>query len=393
MSKLLQSFRVIFWREIKWMNKNKEYWFLTLFGPLIGFTLILGIFNRGVVRDLNITIVDNDNTKTSRQLVKMIDATPIAKVKYRTPILSEAHDLMLRGKSDAIIDIKKGLERSILSKSTDAKTVIYLNGANVLKGSLLKSGILQAVSTFNAGIQVQIAMKKGENFKQAVVKAQPIRGDAHALFNPYTNYFYFLATVLMPLILVLFTLIGSVYSLGNELRNGTAGKALKKAENSIVVLTTGKLLPYTLLFTVHAIAFNYVIFRLMGFPLKGSFAVVVISEILMILAYQSIAVLLVGVLGNLRLSVSLGSAYSILALTFSGLTFPLLSMPILAQMFSGIFPLTYWLRIFLGETLRNDPIRTVMPQMLYFFVFITVGIVSMFWLRLRYSTPKHWKKL
>lgn len=393
MLKILEPFIVIILREIKWMLKHWEYWFLTLVGPLVGFLLVLGIFHKGVVRDIDVTVVDNDNTKTSRQILRMIDATSIAMLNTECADLTEANELMLRGKTNAIIHIKKGLEHNLLKASPNANVIIYMNGSNILKGSLLKSGILKAVSTFNAGVQIQIAMKKGANYNQALVGAVPISTDTHVLFNPYTNYFYFLATILMPVILIIFTLIGSIYSLGYELRNGTSGAALKKANNSIMVLTIGKMLPYTIAFFIQALVFNYIVFGIMGFPVSGSYTVIVISELLLIISYQSLAVFLVGILGNLRLAVSLGSAYSMMALTFSGLTFPEFGMPPIAQMFGRIFPLTYWLDVFLGQTLRNDPLKITMPQMLYLFVFIVAGIVCMYWLKQKYEDKRFWKKL
>ncbi len=390
---MLKPFITIFRRELKWMNKNKEYWFLSVFGPLVGFLLVFGIFYKGVVRDLDIAVIDNDNTAMSRKILRMIDATPIARISYHCNNLVEAEELLLKGKVNAIINVNKDLEKYLLKKSDKAKVVIYLNNANILKGSLLKSGILKTVATFNAGVQIQLAMKQGANYKQALVATVPIVNGAHALFNPYTNYFYFLAAVLMPVILIVFTLVGSIYSLGNELKNGTAEKALKKANNSILVLFTGKMLPYTFLFMGHMILYNYVIFHLMGLPINGNYFIILLSEFLLIVSYQALSALFMGVLGSLRLAVSLASAYSMMAVTFSGLTFPEIAMPTGAVLFGRIFPLTYWLDIFLGQTMRNDPLAINLPQVWYFFVFILAGLVSLYWLKQRYSNEKFWYKL
>ncbi len=382
---------VIFKRELDWMIKHKEYWFLTLLGPLLGFMLVLGIFHKGVVRELHVSLVDNDNTKMSRQAANMIDATSIADLET-VANLHDANELMLEGKTNAIIYIEKGFEKNLLRVS-QSDIVVYLNSANILKGGLLKAGILKTLATFNAGVKVQIAMKKGLNYTQAVDAFVPIQVDKHVLFNPYTNYFYFLATILMPVILILFTLIGSIYSLGNELKNGTAGAALRKANNSIIVLTVGKLLPYTILFFLQALIFNYVIFVLMDVPLTGSYTLILVSELLLIVSYQALAIFLIGTLGNMRLSASLGSAYSMMALTFAGLTFPDFGMPVIAQLFGRIFPLTYWLKVFLGQTLRYETLEVSMPYILYLFVFIIVGAISMFWLKQKYVNEKYWNKV
>ena len=392
MLKSLEPLYTVVRREIEWMRRRWAYWFLTIVGPLLGFALVLGIFNQGVVRDLSVSVVDNDQSSVSRQIIRMIDATSIAEVIQECSNLKEAEDLILSGKTSAIIYLQKNLERD-LYKSESPEVIIYINNANILKGGLLKSGILKAVSTFNGGVNVQLAMKNGTSTQQAIAEVVPINLDTHVLFNPYTNYFYFLATALMPVSLIVFTLLGSIYSLGSELKNATSFAALGKANNSIVVLVVGKLLPYTLLFFIQALIFNYLIFNVMGMPMTGSFSVLLVSELLLIIAYQALAVFIVGIFGNLRLGVSIGSAYSMMALTFSGLTFPEFGMPLIAKVFAQLFPLSYWLKIFIGQTLRNDPVSNALPQMLYLLVFVSMGAISLFWLKQKYIHEKYWSKV
>ncbi len=391
MFKNLQPLFTIINREIDWMISKWVYWFLTVVGPLLGFALVIGIFHQGVVRELPVTVIDQDQTKTSRQITRMINATSIASVNSNCANLAQAQSLMYDGKTQAIIVIPEKLEQG-LYQNAQPDIIVYINNANILKGGLLKSGIYKAISTFSSGIKVQTAMKKGENHHKALSEARPVILDTHVLFNPYNNYFYFLATALMPVILIVFTLLSAIYSLGYELKNATSEAALKKANNSIVVLTIGKLLPYTILFFIQALIFNYLIFGYMDMPLTGSYSILMISELLLIIAYQFLAVFMVGILGNLRLSVSIGSAYSMMALTFSGLTFPEFGMPLIARGFGQLFPLSYWLKVFTGQTLRADPLSVSMINMCYLIIFILMGMVCLHWLKMKYKHEKYWSK-
>ena len=90
MLKSLAPLSTIIRREIEWMQKHWVYWFMTIVGPLLGFALVTGIFKQGVVRDLPVTVVDLDQSKVSRQIVRMIDATPIARVNSNCSDLTEA---------------------------------------------------------------------------------------------------------------------------------------------------------------------------------------------------------------------------------------------------------------------------------------------------------------
>ena len=95
-----------------------------------------------------------------------------------------------------------------------------------------------------------------------------------------------------------------------------------------------------------------IIFKVVGVPLNGSLTVILVSTLLFILSYQAIAVFIVSLLSNLRLSLSIGGGYSVLAFTFSGLTFPIMAMWPAMRYLSRLFPFTYYTDIFVDQMLR-----------------------------------------
>jgi len=113
---------------------------------------------------------------------------------------------------------------------------------------------------------------------------------------------------------------------------------------------------------------------------------------LLIIAYQLLAVLFLNLTSNMRLSLSLGSAYTMMALTFSGLTFPAIGMPLIAKIFSWIFPYSFWLKILLGQSLRNEPLIEIVPQLFVLLLFIFSGILSFKGMKLKLSNSKYWGK-
>jgi len=115
-----------------------------------------------------------------------------------------------------------------------------------------------------------------------------------------------------------------------------------------------------------------------------------LSELLLIISYQLLAILFLKLTANLRLSLSLGSAYTMMALTFSGLTFPSMAMPLLAKLFSFIFPYTFWLRIFMSQTLRGEPISEIVLPFLAFIPFILGGFLAFPGMKRKLSHSKYW---
>lgn len=378
-------------REINRISKNWILLFITLIAPVIAYLTIMWMFSDGVLRDVPISIVDMDNTALSRNIVRQIKATPATKIIHSASSLNEAKTIMDKGKIDAIVVIPNGTEKNVLSGSS-SNIAVYINNTNVVKGGAVKSGLYKTLSTISAGIKVQTNIKQGYTQDQSIARSVPINMNTHLLFNPYTNYSYFLTLGILPLMAVVFIFLGSVYALGQELKDGTAGALYKTAENSITVAITGKLLPYTFLFFVNMMAMNLILFSFLGTPLRGSLFAILLSELLLIIAYQLLAVLFLNLTSNMRLSLSLGSAYTMMALTFSGLTFPTMAMPLIAKIFSWIFPYTFWLKVLLSQSLRNEPLIEIIPQLAILILFIISGILSFKGMKRKLSESKYWGK-
>ncbi len=382
----------VFFREIDRMTGSTIYLFTTLIGPLISFIILLSIFSDGVPRNLPVGIVDLDNSNLSRKIGMWIGATPEAEVVNYFPNQTEAYQKMKEGKLDAIVIIPDGTEKAIL-KGGNQKVQVFINNSNILKGGYLQKGIYKSLATLSGGIKLQVAMKSGMRQELAKVKIQPVKLQQHILFNPFGNYSYFLLTALLPLMIVIFTLLSSIFAVGVELKEGTGPEWLEHSGGSLIVAITGKLLPYSILLQVIAVVMNVVMFVQMGTPLRGSFALLLLAEMMMIITYQLLGVLLISATSNLRLGLSLGSGYAMMALTFSGLSFPAFAMPLAAQIVSLLFPFTYWIKIFISQAMRGeDAVRAVVP-MAAFIVFILLSVSFLPRLKRVLKDERYWGKI
>ena len=160
------------------------------------------------------------------------------------------------------------------------------------------------------------------------------------------------------------------------MKEGTSLEWLTTANDSTTVAIIGKLIPYIVLFFANMMVMNLVLIRVMGTPLNGSLAVILFSELLLILDYMAMAILLLTITINLRLTLSLGSAYTMMALTFSGLTFPAMGMPLIARIFSWLFPYTFWLKVFLSQSLRGEPVHEAIGSLLMLLPFILTVLLA-----------------
>lgn len=379
-------------REIHRLLHQPMYLVLMVILPVVSFSFFAILFGQGAIRNVPIAILDQDNTTLSRKVVQMIDETPTAMVSYGIQDMAEGERLMREGKVMAIVQVPAFFEKSILSNS-QTHLENYVSGTNITVNGLLSKDIQTAVTTFTAGIQLQLLMKQGLTEKQAMAQLMPVRFDKHVLFNPHINYGYYLAPSFMPMMLMIFVVMVTIFAIGTELKHSTAREWMLAGGDSVWAALIGKLLPITTVMFLISLVMLIINFKIVGTPLNGSLPVILVATLLFILSYQSISVLIVSLLANLRLSLSIGGGYSVLAFTFSGLTFPIMAMWEPMQWMSRIFPFTFYTDIFIDQMLRGTPWVYSLPDLGYMSLFIVLPLLCLPRLKRVATEQKFWGRL
>ena len=392
MSGFLSHTCAVMRREAARLARQPMYLVLMVILPVVSFAFFALLFGQGAIRNIPIAMLDQDNTALSRKVVQMIDETPTALVAYGIQDMAEGERLMREGKVMAIVLVPPFFEKSILS-NTQTHLENYVSGTNITVNGLLSKDIQTAVTTFSAGIQLQLLMKQGLTESQAMAQLMPVRFDKHVLFNPHINYGYYLAPSFMPMMLMIFVVMTTIFAIGTELKNATARDWVDTAGGSIGAALLGKLLPVTVVMFLVSLVMMVINFKIVGTPLNGSLAVLLVGTLLFILGYQSISVLIVSLLANLRLSLSIGGGYSVLAFTFSGLTFPIMAMWEPMQWVSRIFPFTFYTDLFVDQMLRGTPWVYSLPDLCWMSLFIVLPLLCLPRLKRVATEEKFWGRL
>ena len=379
-------------REVSRLSHQPMYLVLMIVLPVASFAFFALLFEKGVARDIAIAVLDEDHSTLSRKVTQMIDATPTAQVAYGIQDITEGERLMREGKIMAIVQIPAFFEKNILSNS-QTHIENYVSGTNITVNGLLSKDIQTAVTTFSAGIQIQLLTKQGLTERQAMAQLQPVRFNKHVLFNPYINYGYYLSPSFMPMMLMIFTVMVTIFAIGTELKHSTAKEWIDTAGGSPLAALVGKTLPILVTMFLMSVVMFVIIFKIVGAPLNGSLTVLLISSLLFILSYQAIATFIIALLSNLRLSLSIGGGYSVLAFTFSGLTFPIMAMWPAMRYASRIFPFTYYTDVFIDQMLRGAPVVYSLPDMGYMTLFIVLPLLCLPRLKRICSEPKFWGRM
>ena len=366
-------------RELREIASDRLYRSILLLFPAI-MTLFFGIiFYRGAIDGVPIAVVDRDYTPLSRQMLRMIDATTGVSIAFQELDMFSAEERMLNGDVEGIIYVDKGFEDAIY-RGESATVGCYLSGANISACGILSRDIQLAVQSFSAGVALQTLESMGVDYTQAMVDIMPINIQSNIISNPYLNYGYYLAPIFMILGIVVFTMLSTIYAVGRELRYRTASDWLSVANGMLAGGVVGKLIPITIAMVVMSQFVYFILFVVMGMECECNYLVLSLITLLFIIVYEGVALLFIALTANLRLALSLGGGYSVMAFTFSGITFPTIAMYDVAQGFSKLFPLTYFSELFTGQVMRGAPFRYDIDNIVYMTLFLVV--VPLVWRRL-----------
>ena len=79
------------------LAKRRIYWFVMIFAPLFCFLFFMDLLKDGLPKKLPVAVVDEDNTTTSRSLVRSLNTFAQTDVVMRTANFSEAREALQRG--------------------------------------------------------------------------------------------------------------------------------------------------------------------------------------------------------------------------------------------------------------------------------------------------------
>ena len=354
-------------REARRMVSRRSYCAMLTLLPVVAFAIFGSLFLRSVT-GLPVALLDKDNSPTSRQLARMIDATSGVDIYCNIASTAEGERLIRCGKTRAMLLLPEGFEEDLLG-ARQPVVALYNSGANMTTNGIVERDVQSAVRSFGVGVQLQLLEAVGLSSAEAMAVAMPIEVAEHTLFNPCLDYATYLAPTFMAMTLLIFAVLATIYAVGSELKESTAREWLDTGGGSMSAALLGKLALPTAMVMLWAGVMFFVLFALLGVELNGSFWLLVLATAIFIVSYESVALLFVALFDNMRMALSLGGGYSVLSFSFSGVTFPSIAMFSAVKFIGYIFPFTYYMKIYVDLVVRGVPagyaLRTMAVMMLF----------------------------
>ncbi len=355
-------------REIGIWIKRPIYLVGSLLTIIFCTVFFLTFLRDGLPSDLPIGVVDMDHSTFSRNFTEQLDATQLGEI-IQYDDFATARDAMQKGEITSFCLIPENMYADIQAGRQPTMT-FYVNGLYFVGGALAWKDLLTMTNLTGGAIKRQVLRAKGMNETQMAGLLRPVDIDTHQIGNMMTDYGVYLTNILLPGVLEMIVILILVYSLGAELKYGTSRHLLEKSGMSITRALAGKLIVYTVYFSVIGIIMMLILYHWMHFPLQGSLWNMVLAIILLVLASEGVAVFIIGLIPVCRFALSISAIYSVLGFSLAGFTLPVETMLPWLQGLAAAFPLRHYYLFFVQESLFGSGFAGWWPQVIWLLAFL-----------------------
>ena len=373
-SPYLNALYKVICRQVKQIIKNPIYWVCLVIIPLLVSFFFIDMMKEGLPTNLPIGVVDQNNSATTRSLIRTLDSFQGVKVveNYRSSL--EARIEMQRGTIYGYFFIPKNMSEDLISGKQPTIS-FYYNSGILLAGSFAYKDMKTIATLANASVAKTKMTALGYSEEQIKRFLQPIKLETHIIHNPTMDYNVYLSTTFIPACIGLFIFLMTAYSLGTELKWKGAKEWIDTAHNNIYVAVIGKLIPQTILFSAVFMVYLIYAFGYLDFPYACNIWLLGISALLLILSIEGLAVFLFSFIPSLRMAMSICALWGVLSFSISGFTFPVEAMDAPLQIVSWLFPLRHYFMIYQMNILNGYPIYYAWIHYLSLITFWLIPII------------------
>jgi len=337
------------------VTRNPIYFVCMVCLPIFVVVFFTSLMDDGQPTELPVGIVDQDNTATTRQMIRTIDSFQTSHVVAKYTNMSEARRDMQKGEIYAFLLIPEGTTSKLMS-SKQPKISFYYNGVVMLAGNTTFKDMKTACTLVGAKVGATKLAAIGKSNREIKEYLQPITIDLHMINNPWANYNVYLSTTMVPGLIMLFIFLITPYSIGTELKFGLAKEWMYMAGNKPSIAIAGKILPQTLVFLMVFCGFEFYIYHVLGFPHPGGWVPIILLGLLAVLSAQCFGIFVFGLMPSLRMSMSVCSLWAMLSFSVAGATFPLFAMDGPIQALAWLFPLRHYYMIYQINIFNGYPL-------------------------------------
>ena len=316
------------------------------------------------VKNIKVTVVDNDRTTLSQQLVHSIEASNYFLFQGQQTTYRAALQEIERSRSDVVMVIPQDYSRDV-TLGRQPQVLIAANAVNGTKGSMGASYLSQIVT---AHVMPDVA-------------AMQSRVSTLFLYNKHLNFKLFMIPALFAIVMMLMTGFQPALNIVGEKEAGTI-EQINVTPVSKWSFILAKLIPYWIIAAFVITVCLLLAWGVYGITSAGPVWLIYVLAMLLALFVSSFGLFISNYSDTMQQAIFVMWFFVVMMLLLSGLFTPTRSMPSWAYATTYVNPMSYFIDAMRTVFVRGGGLSSVWHQLL---ALLGIGTVMATWAVLSYK--------
>lgn len=317
------------------------------------------------IKNLNVTIVDNDHSAMSRRCIENIVSSNYFRFENYSVTFNSAMHSIEKGKVDVIIEIPHNFEKNIMNHVSQ-KIMISADAVNGMKAGMSVTFLSNIIFEFN-NIIISELFPEARQMTSSLIEINP-----QYRFNKNLNYQVYMVPALMVMILTLLSGFLPGASIVMEKESGTM-EQINVTPVPKFTFVLAKLIPFWIAGFI-AISVGFLVAWLdYGLIPVGHFWTIYIFAAVYILAISGFGLVISNYAQSMQQAFFIIFFFMMLFIMLSGLYTPINSMPEWAKWIATFNPLKYLMLVMRSVYLKGSEIGQVLNEL-----YVLIGFAVFF---------------
>lgn len=352
---------------------KKEFWHLS---RDLKFSLILALFPIFLliffgyainfdIKNVRISIVDNDHSELSREIILYLKNSSYFSVQSIDEKL--AYKKFVQSKIDAGLIIPNNFSKN-LNKNLPTSLQVCIIGTDANAAKIISRYFVIFANSISTKINQKLYSNKNIDFSNLI--------NITFKYNPTLNTTIFFMPGLIAMILIVISVVAVSLSFVKEKEMGTIEQLIISPITEFEYILS-KILPYAILSLFEALALLIFAYLVFDVPFRGSlFDFIIVSIVYLICGL--LMGLFISTISNAQQTAFLISALISLLPTFllSGFVFNIDSMPKAIQILTNLTPAKFYISALRNIMIRGSSFKHFWLDFFYLVIFANIALIA-----------------
>jgi ABC-2 type transport system permease protein len=348
---------VIAWKELRQLRRDRMTLAMMIALPVMQL-LLFGYAINTDVRHIPTVVYDQDHSAASRDISRSLEATQFYDLVGEVRNYDEIERALRSGQAKVALVIPPRYGSDVTAARA-ARLQLVVDGSDPQTvASAINTAASLVAARSNELLVGRLALSGGR-FAMAPIELEPT-----TWYNPDLRTAVYIVPGLIGVILTMTMVMLTAMAIVRERERGTLEQLIVSPVKN-VELVVGKILPYIIIGYVQITLILLAGRVVFGVPFLGSPALLYALSFVFIAANLALGLFFSTVAKTQQQAMQMSFFFLLPNILLSGFMFPFEAMPRPAQWLSQVLPLTHFLRIVRGITLKGSGFADAVPELLW----------------------------